>query len=166
MLREDDKDVAPHVAKFVAVINQTLVHTRSRVPQNIRSHPPKVYRGGGMPHKHLEFFAVGKKYRVAGFLATSLKKDTAREFMQRENQFHGEPCVLWIINIDRNCLHVSYVEKTHVNTEEEYLFAPYSPFKVVNVSYVCYFLIINSIVCLGHRTHATHLRLVQSICKT
>jgi hypothetical protein len=87
-----------------------------------------------MPHIHLGFFTAGKKYRVPGFLATSLNENIARNFMAMANQSRDEPCVLWIITVDRKCLHVSYIARTHVSTEEEFLFAPYSPFKVLRVS--------------------------------
>jgi hypothetical protein len=101
-----------------------------------------VYRGGGLPEKHHGFFQTGKKYRVPGILATSFSQHVAEHFMCGAGQ-RGEPCVLWIVRVDpagehslaRRCMHVNYVERSNVAGEEEYLFAPYSPFKVTKVSH-------------------------------
>jgi hypothetical protein len=104
---------------------------------NTVTYPPdgKVYRGGGLPDEFKSFFHVGKKYRVPGFLATSFKQDVAKRFMMMAS-YRGESCVLWIINVPRDCMHVNFLDnKTHVQGEEEYLFAPYSPFTVLMVSY-------------------------------
>ncbi len=137
MLRRDDPDAARHLAKYVATVNLTLVKTRGQMLQPVGQQlDRKVYRGGGMPHEHFGFFTVGKKYRVPGFLATSSDETVARQFMIRANQLRNEPCILWTITVEKDCMHVNYVAKTHVNTEAEYLFAPYSPFKVVKVRYM------------------------------
>jgi hypothetical protein len=138
MLREDKKGMACHIAMYVATVNPTLVQKRGDIPQSICPHPEKVYRGGGMPHIHLGFFTAGKKYRVPGFLSTSMKENVAHKFMTMAYHNRNEPCILWSIAIHKNCMHVNYVGKTHVGTEEEYLFAPFSPFKVVKVSCVFY----------------------------
>jgi hypothetical protein len=137
MLRRDDPDVAPHIAKYVATINQSLVHRETETILQPMHQPKngKLYRGGGMPHEFFGFFTAGKKYRVPGFLATSLNENVARKFMAMANQSRNEPCVLWIVNVDSKCLHASYIARTHAQTEEEFLFAPYSPFKVLRVSY-------------------------------
>ena len=44
---------------------------------------------------------------------------------------------LWRVRIDpeRKCGHVNLVRKTNVQGEEEYLFAPYSAFEVLSVSW-------------------------------
>ena len=55
------------------------------------------WRGGGFRDDFREFFdrMIGKFYRVAGFLATSLDKSTALEFIGRADKAH--PRVLWCI---------------------------------------------------------------------
>ena len=55
------------------------------------------WRGGGFRDDFREFFdrMIGKFYRVPGFLATSLDKNTALEFIGRADKAH--PRVLWCI---------------------------------------------------------------------
>ena len=45
--------------------------------------------------------------------------------------------VLWLVRIhpQRKCVHVNLVHKTHVEGEEEYLFAPYSAFTVTRATW-------------------------------
>ncbi len=135
---------------FVRAINILLVirrekHENIRFPMN-----GLVYRGGGLGDAHKGFYTVGKSFRVAGFLATSFQRKTADFFMEGADR-RNEPCVLWVIKVDprgldsvvHRCKHVSYVENTNVKGEEEYLFAPYSPFTVQEVSafmYVCMYV--------------------------
>ena len=56
-----------------------------------------TWRGGGFRDECIDFFESmrGKKYRVAGFLATSLKKINAMGFISRSNKDH--PRILWCI---------------------------------------------------------------------
>ena len=48
-----------------------------------------------------------------------------------------DDCVLWTIRIDsaQKCKHVNLVTTTNVEGEQEYLFAPYSAFTVLSVSW-------------------------------
>jgi hypothetical protein len=106
--------------------------------------PPEgvTYRGGGLPVEHLAFYAVGKAFRVPGFLATSFRREIASRFLARAA--YGELTVIWKVHVDprgehsfeHRCRHVNYVKKATpaVGNEEEYLFAPYSPFRVRAVS--------------------------------
>jgi hypothetical protein len=128
----------------VRAIN-TLLITR-RIEDSAKIKFPRngiVYRGGGLPEKHRDFFSPGRKYRVPGFLAASFSRDVAECFLVMATQrVEPEPPVLWIIRVDpagehsmaRRCMHVNYVERTNVAGEEEYLFAPYAPFKVTKVT--------------------------------
>ena len=87
--------------------------------------------------EHFPFFAVGKKYRVPNFLATSFSEDVAQGFLY--NAFaSGQTPVLWVVRVDPRgadtvkyrCKHVNYVKKSNVAGEQEFLFAPYSVFTV------------------------------------
>ena len=74
-------------------------------------------------------------------LATSFKKRVALEFAKRAPQDH--PAVLWCVRVDGRgkskpkyrCKHASQVRSSLVAGEEEYLYAPYSCFRVEKVDY-------------------------------
>ena len=84
---------------------------------------------------------MGKKYRVSGFLATSAKRSIAAKFAFSANSAH--PCVIWRITFDPRgkhhpeyrVKHMTFVSKTLVEGEEEYLFAPYSVFTLVSTQW-------------------------------
>lgn len=109
------------------------------------SFPPggRCYRGGGFDDAHRDFFVVGKKYRVPGFLATSFSEDKADEFLYRAHVIAGRPAIKWIIELDPRgetqfkyrCKQVNLVERTNVAGEEEFLFAAYSAFTVQEVAW-------------------------------
>jgi hypothetical protein len=132
LLREDDESASKYLAIVVRTINVLLIHRSShRFIQTPKENT--VYRGGGLPNEHRLFFVVGKKYRYPGFLATSLQESVAWGFMHRAAD-RKEPCVLWVIRVPPLCMQVHFVQRTHIQGEEEYLFAPYSPFVVLQVS--------------------------------
>ncbi len=86
-----------------------------------------------MEHQH--FFRPNLKYRAPGFVATSFKESVAKRFCQRQREA-GRPAVLWRIHIQpEGCRHVNLLRHTHVEGEEEFLFAPYSVFKVLAVQW-------------------------------
>jgi hypothetical protein len=95
-----------------------------------------VYRGGGFDATTQPFFAVGKQYRVPGFLATSFDERTAKVFIQRSRM---PARVLWIVRLKRDCAtnaahrckHVNLVTKSDLPDEKEFLFVPYSAFTVL-----------------------------------
>lgn len=62
------------------------------------------WRGGGFRDGCKEFFErmMGKYYRIPGFLATSLKKDTAIRFINRADKKH--PRILWCILVRADSL--------------------------------------------------------------
>ncbi len=93
----------------------------------------RTFRGTVLPREHQYFYRVGKSYRVPMFIATSFDRSIATDFMGRaaqaaDNETH-EP-VLWTFVLDPGdrCRHVNYIE----TREKEFLFAPYSAFKVVS----------------------------------
>ena len=90
-----------------------------------------VYRGGAFNNDFQSFFALGKKYRVPGYLATSLRRKIAVAFALRAPETMAR--VLWRFQVDTRgitdpiyrCRHAFVLEKTHIPGEEEYLFVPY-----------------------------------------
>jgi len=134
-IREDNPDEMVHAAMFARAINCLRVR---RDPKSISStkypHDGKLWRGTGFDNAHQGFFTVGQKYRVPGLLATSLNKRTSQWFLTRTEG--GIPTVLWCILVDpagkkdftKRTRNASYVAKTHLKGEGEYLFAAYSVF--------------------------------------
>ena len=110
-----------------------------------QSYPPngETWRGGGFRQQHRPFFErlIGKKYRVPGFLATTIKRTVARSFAFKADKDH--PCALWRIQFDSRgktryeyrVQHMAFVAKTLIEGEYEYLFAPYSVFKLVSIEW-------------------------------
>merc|ERR1712224_211542 len=94
-----------------------------------------------MGDKYKPFFVEGKKYRVPGFLATSFSQQITRHFMRRARK--KEKRVLWCIQLDERgrddplyqVQNVAWLTASHVKGEEEYLFSPYSVFKVVECTW-------------------------------
>ena len=93
-----------------------------------------VHRGGAFNNQFQSFFTVGKQYRVPGYLATSLEKDVAINFVLRAPDDMAR--VIWKIAVDTRgikdplyrCKHAHLLELTHIPGEEEYLFVPYRSF--------------------------------------
>merc|ERR1711971_1049628 len=83
----------------------------------------------------------GKVYRVPGFLATSLDKKTALDFLNRVSRSPSR--VLWCIKVDprgreeleRRVKHASFILNTQIPGESEFLYVPYSAFKIVSVEW-------------------------------
>jgi len=104
----------------------------------------ECWRGSGFKDCFRNFFVVGKKFRVPGFLATSLDSFIAKRFMKRSMSVKGFSAVLWKIEVDPRgaedplyrCAHVSYVSNTMIKGEDEFLFAPYSAFTIHAVKWV------------------------------
>ena len=99
-----------------------------------------TYRGGGLPREHKAFYTVGKQFRVPMFLATSASPGIANRFMERARV---EDKVLWKFKFDETlapaerCKHINFIDRTDqtVDGENEYLFAPFSAFKVLSVEW-------------------------------
>merc|ERR1719506_2738053 len=115
---------------------------------NAQSYPPngETWRGGSFRREHRAFFErmIGKKYRVPGFLATSLRREIAAAFAFKADMANpSHPCAIWRITFDPRgkenpqyrVRHMSLVSKTLIVGEHEYLFAPYSVFTLVSVKW-------------------------------
>mmetsp|Transcript_82880 Transcript_82880/g.222304 ORF Transcript_82880/g.222304 Transcript_82880/m.222304 type:complete len:210 (-) Transcript_82880:222-851(-) len=146
-LREDDAELLVDLMPVVRAINQLCVvqgEKRENQPQ-IQAHQwpssGKCFRGGSLPEEHKAFFSEGLKYRVPGFLATSLSEEVASKFAERQFDLSNGSahCVLWIVEVDPRgandprlrCKQVNYVRHSNLeDVEQEFLFAPYSVFTV------------------------------------
>merc|ERR1711871_161467 len=92
-----------------------------------------TYRGTAMPADAFRFFCEGRKYRVSWALATSAPKDTAMVFKERSSESPGRPVtVIFHVDVSEDPYHVNHVEAA-VAGEEEFLFVPYSCFKVIEI---------------------------------
>merc|ERR1719399_64002 len=142
LLREDPASLARSCAIIARALNMNLVAGRTSAVEFPLD--GKCWRGGGFNEAHRDFFTVGKKYRVSGFLATSLRQSVTNNFMFRA-EAAGYPVVQWCVQLDRRadpqgenslahrCKHVNLLRVTHVPGEEEYLFAAFSVFTVREV---------------------------------
>jgi hypothetical protein len=141
VLRQDLAEGVDHISIFARLVNERFIVKLYAQDQWSSIFPSSkcLWRGGGLPEKHCRFFEqVGKKFRVPGFFATSRKMEVAMRFMKTQTEYP----VLWMILLlglegesERNCcLHLSYVEKSHYSqSEEEFLFPPYSAFQIVRM---------------------------------
>jgi GrpB-like predicted nucleotidyltransferase (UPF0157 family) len=84
-LRDDIADVMQHLVVIVRAINALCIVRRE---SSSLKFPPKAesHRGGALPLQHHAFFAVGKKYRVPMYLATSFNEDKAYEFWYKRTR--------------------------------------------------------------------------------
>eukprot|EP00961_Rhodomonas_salina_P094987 1278053-Rhodomonas_salina.2 len=144
-IRSDAAALMPLVATFARTINAQLC-TRSQ-PLAPEAWPltHQTFRGAVLPTEHLAFYQRmrGRQYRVPGFLATSFNVDTADEFAMRAwvQADCQHPPVRYVVKLDpegatraiRRCKHVSLLRKSNVPTEGEFLYAPYSVFRVLSV---------------------------------
>ena len=87
---------------------------------------------------------IGKKYRVPGFLATSVRREIAAAFAFKADKTNpSHPSAMWRITFDPRgkehpeyrVKHMTFVSKTLIPGEREYLFAPYSVFTLVSVKW-------------------------------
>jgi len=100
------------------------------------------FRGGGFNDDFQNFFTVEKLYRCPGFLATSFEQHISEKFL-RLQRASGLQTVLWTILLDgrgsedhhHRCLHASFVAKSHLGGEKEFLFSPYSVFQVISTEW-------------------------------
>jgi colicin import membrane protein len=142
LLRADPASLARSCAIIARALNMNLV--AGRTSGVVFPSDGKCWRGGGLNEAHRDFFTVGKKYRVPGFLATSLRQTVTNNFMFRA-EAAGSPPVQWCIQLDmradpqgenslvHRCKHVNLLRVTHVPGEEEYLFSAFSVFTVREV---------------------------------
>ena len=145
VIRDDVAEEVEAAVIFFRGINSRRV-TRVKKGDIDTSFPQngETWRGGGFRKKHEPFFEhmKGKKYRVPGFLASSTKRSIAAKFaFDAFQDATMHPCVIWRITFDPRgkrhpeyrVQHMTFVSKTLVEGEEEYLFAPYSVFTLESV---------------------------------
>jgi hypothetical protein len=133
--RDDSAQLIEPAAELARAINQLCV-TINRPGMPAAVHPPNniCFRGGGFDDQFRTFFAPGRRFRQPVYLATSFSVEVARRFLARA----GSPTkIMWRVHIDpvHKCRHVNLVRRSNVPGEEEYLFAPYSAFKVVKATW-------------------------------
>lgn len=91
-----------------------------------------TFRGGALPHEHLQFYSVGRKFRTQHYVSTSFDRDVAEHFMSLKG---GENKALWKFKfIHRSCAHVAFLNRSAVKSEREFLLEPYTVLTVVNCS--------------------------------
>ena len=121
-MRGDGPPLADPTALLSRGINTLCVSTPPRPP-----FPPGdvCYRGGGFDDRYRDFFVPGRHFRQPAYLATSFSEHVADQFIVRAPEASK---VRWLVRIDpvHKCHHVNLVRSTHVEGEQEYLFAPYS----------------------------------------
>lgn len=141
-IRADRADEMVHAAMFTRAINQRRIQRVANVLE--KSQYPldgKLWRGTSFDDTHRSFFRKNVKYRAPGFVASSLSRTIAGTFIFKVPS--GVSTVEWCILVDprgatdfkRRCRNASYVAKTHLNGEGEYLFAPFSVFTVRKVKW-------------------------------
>jgi hypothetical protein len=85
-----------------------------------------VYRGMQLDQEQRNFFTQGKVFRFPGFTSTTLSKDIAKTFGN----------ILFEIRIFAGCHQVRDVANiSYFTYEQEWLFSPYSRFKVIGRNY-------------------------------
>jgi len=146
VIRDDIETEIKTAAVIVRCINSRRVKRIAGGEDEVDPTYPKkgqTWRGGGFRKRVRPFFEgiVGKKYRVPGFLATSSKRAIAAKFAFDPSQTH--PSAIWCIKFDPRgkdhpefrVYHMTFVSKTLIKGEHEYLFAPYSVFTLVSVEW-------------------------------
>ena len=137
-VRDDNADVSEAVAGLTRGLNTLCVvsSSGSSISSLLKQFPADkvLYRGGGFDNTHRGFFTAGRQFRQPSFLATSGKQSVAQSFIERAR----EPTkVRWRIRIhpQKGCQHVNVVAKSHIPSENEFLFAPYSVFTVLSAEW-------------------------------
>ena len=149
VIRDDVVEEIEAAAMIFRSINSRRIRrSNAGATINKQSYPPtgETWRGGGFRREHRAFFErmIGKKYRVPGFLATTVRREIAAAFASKAGMTNpSHPCAMWRITFDPRgkehpeyrVKHMTLVSKTLVVGEHEYLFAPYSVFTLVSVKW-------------------------------
>ncbi|CAF1559938.1 unnamed protein product [Rotaria magnacalcarata] len=113
-LLADDKDTLAKLMPFIRRATYQINH-------NSTNEDTILYRGMNLNEQQQDFFRIGKFFRFPGFTATTAKKHIARSFGKTLFEIHvSAPCHQVI-----NMANISYFRE-----EEEWLFSPYSRFRV------------------------------------
>ena len=143
MRRNMDRNVADLSQRYPGVQATADMFPGGEFPESLEHQDWRVcWRGGGFNNGLKDFFVVGKYYRCPGFLATSFKKRVSMKFLTMQVN-KGIPIMHWIILLDGKgvkdsqyrCMHASFVLKSHVSVENEFLFSPYSVFQVIQAEW-------------------------------
>jgi len=101
-----------------------------------------LHRGGRLPEEHVKWFhdasSAGTIYRTKMATSTTKISDNARKFMGAFGYPKHDHKVHWMFQVDpdEKCVHVNCLEgMTHVPDEQEFLFPPYSAFKITSVEW-------------------------------
>lgn len=133
-IRIDDEDVIRSVLTVTMGIKCLLVTDRLNRSKVNWPEDNLSYRGSTLPVEHQSFYTPGTHYRVPMYLATSLQKRVAQGFL---NILPSKSCpTLWYIHFpEEKCVHVNFIPQGVgcYADEEEFLFVPYSTFKVKKV---------------------------------
>lgn len=133
------KDKSPNVnsaAIFVQALRGSIIHTTDRF--SLRHWPPSLqsFRGVAMPRDSLTFYQVGTKFRSPMPLATSKHEHMALFFMHLAHQKNiGLSRVMFIIDLSEMPVHVAHIEYSKLPNEGEFLFMPYSCFRVTSIAH-------------------------------
>jgi len=106
------------------------------------------FRGGSVPFEMAGFFIPGKVFRFPVFLASSCKKEVALDFALKVDT---QERTLWKISSPDGCMHFKALqENALLPHEEEFLFPPYSAFRVKS----------NRRETIQHSSKIMHLRII------
>ena len=120
---------------------------------------PKAWtltRGGRMPDQHVQWYAekIGQTIRIPMNLATTKDTLKSKDFMNLYSYPESDPKVMFYLEINEHllCDHVNCLESlTLVPSEQEFLFPPYSCFRIKDVQRLDGFTKITLIV-IAHNT--------------
>jgi hypothetical protein len=149
VIRDDvAEEIEAAIMVFRSINSRRIRRNNAGASINKQSYPPggETWRGGGFRREHRAFFErmIGKKYRVPGFLATSVHRETAAAFAFTASMANpSHPRAMWRITFDPKgkeypkyrVRHMTLVSKTLIMSEHEYLFSPYSVFTLVSVKW-------------------------------
>ena len=143
VIRDDVANEIKAAAPIFRSINTRRVYRTKTGLNTTYPSNGKTWRGGGFRKDFEPFFKrmKGKKYRVPGFLATSNKQSVAATFAFQADNNH--PCVIWCIMFDPRgelqpkyrVQHLTFVSKSLIPGEGEYLFPPYSVFTLLSTKW-------------------------------
>jgi len=99
--------------------------------------PGTLYRGIGVPNDHAHiraFFTQGKVFKVDSFVASTPQATVATDFL-RKAEGSGRQPLMFVIDLQGGCTHVSCLRLSAHPHEIEWLFTIYAPFMVMNADW-------------------------------
>lgn len=141
ILRMNDEELLRAAMPIIAALNLHCAMKRTRRAPNIPWGDFTFYRGGGFNMEYKHFFQEGLSYRSVGFLATTPTREVTQYFLGRVAK-PLEP-TMWVFHVDseKKCWHLNYMDASQIidvdnqgkPKEDEFLFAPFSAFKIRSV---------------------------------